>query len=382
MMAGAVVGGLLAYAFHAVGGRFLGEAGFAPVGVMWTVAFIVATVLFLPLEQWATRESALKRCPLSARGAPAIIVGAAAAAPPLTWWMASPLTEHAPIHALQMLVLVVGYGAFWVGKGVMQGERRFGSVGWLLCAEGAVRLAVGWVAAAEGWGGVGMGWAMAFAPWVIAAFGVRRRGERPPALRGGAFLWRYIPGAAASQVLVAGSPLAVALLGGSATQVGLAFMVLILFRAPLTLMYSLQGRLLASFARTLRQGGEGTLRLLGGRLWVISAVSAVAAGVVGYLAGPTVVRLLAGGDFSPTPMVAGLVAAATVAAVGVQLLAQILVAGSRTGTLAVAWVAGLAAGCLAIWLVPGGPVAVAAIGFGTGEAVALLVAGVAVRRPA
>ena len=102
---------------------------------------------------------------------------------------------------------------------------------------------------------------------------------------------------------------------------------------------------------------------------------ALLAGAVGFLVGPQVVKLLMGPDFVPTAVVAALVAAGTSMAAGVQLMAQILVAGSRTGRLATAWVVGLAAAALLTWLSPSGPVMAVATGFCAGEAVALIVVG-------
>jgi len=99
------------------------------------------------------------------------------------------------------------------------------------------------------------------------------------------------------------------------------------------------------------------------------------AALLGYLVGPEAVKLLMGSDFVPSSLVTALVAGGTAMAAGVQLLAQILVAGSRTGRLATAWVSGLAAAGLVTWLSPSGPVVAVATGFCAGEAVALLVVG-------
>ena len=44
--------------FQAYGGRQLGTEAFAPVAQLWTVFFIIATVLLVPVEQYITREVA------------------------------------------------------------------------------------------------------------------------------------------------------------------------------------------------------------------------------------------------------------------------------------------------------------------------------------
>ena len=165
-------------------------------------------------------------------------------------------------------------------------------------------------------------------------------------------------------------------MGGTAAQVSLIFIVFVLFRAPLTLMYSLQGRILPPLVAMIGRGEGESLRKLAGRLWAGSAGLALLAGLVGYLVGPQVVELLMGSTFAPSASVSALVAVGTVTAAGVQLMAQILVAGSRTRRLATAWVVGLAAAGVVVWLAPAGPVMAVAIGFVAGEATALTTVGI------
>ena len=378
MVVGAMVGGVSAYLFHAWGGRSLGAEAYAPIGVMWTGAFITVAVLYLPLEQWVTREVTQTRNPLS--GGRGLVLGvmavAMAAAAVATGWTLSSLTEQVGTHVIQMLLLMLGYGCFWTGKGMLQGRGRYGRVGWMLCAEGVVRLVVEWVVLETGGEATGLGWAMVAAPWVVFLFGFWR-GEVPgrPASAGAVFIQQYVLGALAAHILVAAAPLVVTYMGATAAQVSAVFIVFVLFRAPLTLMYSLQGRILPPLVRMMTRGEEESLRRLGVKLWVWSAGCAVLAGLVGYLVGPLVVEVLMGSTFVPSAPVAALVAAGTMAAAGVQLMGQILVAGSRTGRLATAWVVGLATAALITAVIPSGPVMAVAIGFGVGEAFALIVMG-------
>lgn len=376
MVAGALAGGVTAYLFHALGGRGLGPDAFAPIGLMWTGAFITVTVLYIPLEQWVTREVTEGRNPIAGGWVlvTSVVVLAILAAAVSVGWVLSPLTDEVATHVWQMVLLILGYGCFWIGKGVLQGKGQYGRVGWMLCSEGAVRLAVLWVVLSADGRAVDVGWAMTIAPWVVFLFGFWR-GQKPgsPASEGLPFVRQYVVGAAAAHLLVAGAPLAVTYLGGTAAQVSLVFIVFVLFRAPLTLMYSLQGRILPPIVRMFGRGESESLRMLGTKLWVGSTVLALVAGSVGYLVGPAVVELLMGSAFMPDAAVTALVAAGTVMAAGVQLMAQILVAGSRTGRLATGWAVGLAAAGLVTWTIGAGPVMAVAVGFCAGEAVALLV---------
>ena len=47
---------LAVYLFQVIVGRSLGVEGFAPLGVLWTISFMVFTVLYLPVEQYVTRR--------------------------------------------------------------------------------------------------------------------------------------------------------------------------------------------------------------------------------------------------------------------------------------------------------------------------------------
>ena len=384
MVVGAVIGGLSAYLFHALGGRSLGADAYAPIGVMWTGAFIAVAVVYIPLEQWVTRETARGRNPLAGgrRLLLTVVTLATACSALVTGLTVSSLTGEVGIHVVQMLVLMGGYGCFWIGKGMLQGTGRYAQVGWMLCGEGLVRLAVQWVVLATEGGTIGLGWAMAAAPWVVFLFGFWS-GVRsdPPSSAGAVFVNKYVIGALASHLLVAAAPLAVTYLGGTAAQVSLVFIVFLLFWAPLTLMYSLQGRILPPLVRMISQGEGESLRKLGRRLRLGTVTVALPAALVGYIVGPQLVRLLMGSNFVPAAVVTALVASGTTMAAGVQLLGQILVAGSRTGHLATAWICGLVAAVLVTWLTSSGPVLAVAAGFWVGEAIAFVVVGRMARPP-
>src|SRR5688572_22848746 len=61
MIAGSLVGAVLAYLFQVYGTRALGAHAFAPIALLWTSFFIVATVILIPLEQFVTREASRGR---------------------------------------------------------------------------------------------------------------------------------------------------------------------------------------------------------------------------------------------------------------------------------------------------------------------------------
>lgn len=380
MVVGSLIGAVGAYVFQVLGGRLLGPEGFAPVGTLWTVFFIVATVVLVPLEQYVTREASLGRRLLGAARRPLLVTTAVALAVSVGFALATTesLFQGRLVAALQLGLLTVGYAGMVVGKGVLAGHRRFSGVGWILIGEAVVRLAASavFVLLLSG-SSTALGWGMVCAPLAVLGTAFWRvdaaapEGGRPAEARG--FLGAYVAGSAASQVLLAGAPLAVAAVGGSAALVSIAFVTWTLFRGPLTLIYSLQGRLLPYLVRGAGDPTGGNRRVA----TVVLAGGGMLAGLggfVGWWVGPEVVGLLYGPTFAPGAATAGLVAAGVVAASAAQVAGQVLVAAGATGRLARAWLVGLGAALAIIGLGRfGAPDLRVSLGFAVGEVAALLV---------
>jgi hypothetical protein len=247
---------------------------------------------------------------------------------------------------LLAVLIVVATAPLFVARGLAIGQRRFDLYGLMLGLEGVGRLVVGGLGLLVVGGPVGLAWGVALGPALgLLVPDVPLRAPRDPARigRAGAFLAPYIGASAASQLLLAGAPLAVAALGAGPATISIVFVTFTLFRAPVTIVYLVQGRLLNLLvrlelaatwhARRIRRGIE-----LGG----LAAVAL--AGVTGWLLGPGVVALLYGDAFRPEPLVAALAATGVAGAALSQLLGQLLVAAGRTTALARRWAVGLAVG--------------------------------------
>ncbi len=373
MISGGLIGALGAYLFQVYGGRALGAEAFAPISVLWTTFFLLATVLLVPLEQYVTREVSRGRSAIPG-DLPAIlaitVVGAVAGAVFVTLTRES-LFEGRWVFVLQMALIILGSGVFFVAKGILAGRRRFGAVGWVLIVESAARLVaavllVSWVTSS-----VSLGWAMVLGPLAVLGLGFWRHdtGDRAtPPTPPGRFLTSYVGGTTSAQLLLGGAPLAVAALGASPAMVSVVFVTFTLFRAPLTLIFSLQGRILPMLVGMHGSDDASGLRRIGLVVGVGAAVLAVIGGV-----GPQVVTALYGEEFTPGATVAMLAAAGIVVASGAQIAGQVLVARARTGRLALAWLAGLLVAIVVLALSSGTPDLRVAIAFVVGEAVALVV---------
>ena len=374
MIAGSLFGAVLAYLFQLYGTRALGAHSFSPIALLWTSFFIVATVILIPLEQFVTREASRGRRVLrDDRGTIVVVIGGAA----ILLGGFAYLTNEAffsgeRVFVFQAIAVTVAYGVMQVGKGLLAGHRRFAEYGSMLAWEGIFRLvaAVGFVALSVS--AVSLGWAMVAAPLcvlLVRPFRYDREtvvGVAPTKASG--FLSSYVLGSAASQVLLGAAPIGVGALGGNEALRSVVFSTFLLYRAPLTLIYNLQGRLLSLLVRMDSKNGlrQGLLKLVGFGLALVGL-----AGVVGFFVGPAVVELLFGTEFRPVATVAALAAAGVIAGSVTQLMGQALVAAGSTGQLASAWVGGLFVGLVAMFLVGGTPDFRVAVGFVVGELVAL-----------
>lgn len=378
MLAGSLVGAVGAYLFQLIGGRALGAEAFAPVSVLWTVFFILNTVVLVPLEQYITREASLGRQVLRQNLRPIIAVTATAALAGGVFAVVtrSELFDGSFVYAVQLALLMAGYSMLLVGKGVLAGHRDFKNIGWILFWETTVRLLAGiailsFVVRADV-----LGWAMVIAPF--AALGTRfwrhdvPRDAIPKTDRASSFLGAYIAGSAASQLLLAGAPLGVAALGGGPELISITFVTFTLYRGPLTLIYALQGRILPYLVRMASEGDAGLRKIALGVVLGGGAL-ALAGGAVGWFIGPEVVGALFGAEFEPARQVAAMAAAGVVAASTAQIAGQALVAAGGTGRLALAWTAGLASALVVLALAPFDPAVTVGAAFVLGESVAAIV---------
>ncbi len=386
MVVGGLLGALGAYLFQLYGGNTMGEVAFAPVAVLWTVMFILATVLLVPVEQYVTREVASGRRAIPHDLRVSLVTAGIAAAIGGTFVAVTlnDLFEGDPAYITQIVLLMIGYSLLFVGKGVFAGTRRFAKVGWVLIVETAVRLVAAIVFVQFFASATSLGWAMVLGGFsAVGLLWWRYDSGDPsaPAAPARRFLVGYAGGTASSQVLLAGAPLAVAALGGSPALISVIFFTFTIYRAPLTLIFSLQGRILPYLVGLARDANHVQLvRIV--RSVVLGGVGLVAlGGVVGWLMGSDVIVLLLGEEFAPTQIVAMLTAAGVMAAATAQIASQVLVAEGRTSRLTWAWLGGLIVALLVLLASGGEPDTRVAVAFVSGELAALgLMALLSVRR--
>ncbi|CAN5863952.1 hypothetical protein BH23ACT5_BH23ACT5_02210 [soil metagenome] len=384
MVVGGLVGAVLAYIFQAVGTRVLGVDGFAPIAAIWTAFFILASVLLVPLEQYATREVSRGRSMADDRKVFVWVmtIGVVAGAM-FVFTMLESLFDGDPVYVVVMSLLVIGYAVLFTAKGVLAGNRRFADIGWVLGLEGVFRLVAGLALLALVVDASALAWAMVIAPLsaVVLRFWRHDRSEgviEPVGARG--FLGAYIGASSASQILLAGAPLGVIALGGSRGLFAAVFVLFTLYRAPLTLIYSLQSRILPHLVTMAGNDDDAGLRRIAIRVIGVGTALTVLGGLVGWLVGPQVVALLFSEEARPVAVVAALTAAGVMAASTAQIGGQVLVARANTGALAVAWAVGLTVAVVVMVASAGSPDLRVAIGFLSGELVAMSAVGFLITR--
>ncbi|MFL5836798.1 MAG: lipopolysaccharide biosynthesis protein [Solirubrobacteraceae bacterium] len=388
MMAGTIVGGLTAYAWQAMGTRTLGEVTFAPVANAWTIMFLVVTILLAPVEQYATRTVAegwagrahLRRSfrSLARMGAGATVLVSAVA-----FLLRDSLFDGVWGYALICGAIVLGFGQLALCRGILAGERKFAGYGWITGLDGIVRVVVALPLL------LAFDDALLFAATipvstVVALFWVREwptreEGEAagPEGIPVGRFIATTVGGTSAAQVIVAGGPLILALMGGSKAAVSSLFITQTAFRGAFLVATPGWARVLPVLTGIHLRDEHWRLTRIAELILAGSAAVAAATGFAAAIVGPPLIGLLFGEGVRPSALVAGLLAAGTVLAIGNLGLNQVLIARVQTHRITAAW--WVALGAMLFWLVAGPGTAAdrVAPGFVIGEAVALILLTVA-----
>ncbi len=377
MVVGTAVAATAAYLFQLVAGRSLGPTAFAPITVLWTIQFLAFTTVFLPIEQLTIRrlntahpkDAPWRLFATAIAGTTIVAVGFAAIA-------RERLLQGQWIYVGITAALIVSYGLFALARGFLAGRRRYREYGLSTLAESVVRLALAVAVLLAGFGTVGIAWTLiagAFVPFIWRPFRYERARSNGNSVEAGSakVLAAFVAATAASQTILAAGPLVVGALGATAAEVSVFFETFLLFRAPLTVTYSLVARVLPPLTRLVEDGRTSLLRKW--TIWLGGAAVLVAVGAyfIGSAVGPAVVELMLGAEFRPAADIAAYAAAGVVLATAALFAQQVLIAMRATSPLAAAWLAALATTVFVIMVTGGGASSRVAMGFLAGEAVAL-----------
>ncbi len=389
--------GVLTFAYFAIASHVLGEVQAKRIDLLWSVMFVIISVIYRPIEQLLSRTIADRR----ARGydehslrVPIVIQLFFAA---IFLALALLLRRQAVAlfdgSSLLYWVLVVGtlaYAASYFARGYLAGRQLFGLYGGLVLLESVSRVCfAGSVALglASGQSTVALG--IAAAPFVslvvVPAAFARRDGRRrsptqtvmtdaalqgpgaesveqttanarvdprSPSLRRGAGFALAVSGIQlAEQTLLNAAVLTVDATSSNRALAGIVFNVLLIARAPLQLFQAVQTSLLPHLAGLeATEGKDAFGRAIAVTVTAIAAFAAVVA--VGLLlVGPFAMRHLFGQHFAYGRTGLAVVGLGMGLHLAAGTLNQAALARNRARAAAVSWI--IAAGLFVAWtLVP------------------------------
>jgi O-antigen/teichoic acid export membrane protein len=379
---GAVVASLGAYVFQVVGGRSLGADGFAPVATVWTIGFLVYTIVMLPVEQMTTRTVTLRAgeaLDAQTRRQIAVTLGGGSVLAIVTASLGiNTFFSGNAVFIIAVTLLTGSRALMTVARGVMAGRRRFTAYGITMMLEAFALVGLGIVFAMVDVGSFWFAIALGSAPLtllLVRPYLVRVHPDRTaidvPRTTG--LLQLLVLASALSQLILAGGPLVVGLIGGSAAEVSIYFITFTLLRGPITASYPLATRFLAAMTTALSDDEPHVLHRWAGRLAGLGGSAALVAGVVSYAILPTIIEVLYGSEFRPSALVGGLGGAGAVAALAVLFVTQIVIARGRTRDLAVGWIIAAAVAAVVLAVSGADPLTRVAYAFAIGELTAFAV---------
>ncbi len=364
---GLIIAGLTIYAFFKIGQQALGQDGFKPLVSLWFVMFALAPGFFLPVEQEISRAIAHRRA-LGQGARPVvrkvlilcsvIVVGLIAAIVALAPFVNDNLFEGHGIVTASLAISIAVYGVFYIVKGLCSGLGKFNSYGFIVGADGAVRVVVCLIFLIAGVTQLGpYALVIVLTPLVgvltILFSGQLKIEDGPPAT------WSEITpnlglllgGSIFAAALVNAGPITVALLGETSPDehVTLFGNAVLLTRVPLFLFQAVQAALLPRLTRLAARGDIKEFRSGFNQLVILVFGVGVVGTVSAFAIGPNVLDLVYGGRIDRRTIT--LLALASGIYMMALAIAQAVIALNGHKHVAIGWSLAFLAYILTAWLV-------------------------------
>jgi O-antigen/teichoic acid export membrane protein len=393
---GAAVAAIGAYGFQALAAHALGEHDYAPIGVLWTVQYLVLSTGLYSVENYVVRTVTMDGAVCRRHRRTIVMYAGALSLGVLAVGMVAARQLFASHDSLALIaaILVVGYAGFVVARGLLAGAESYRAYGVVTATESVARLGVlvAVVMVADGTNAVA--WSMptgAVAAVVVAAICLRLRARRLRAApvhvtradddllrakattddRPARFLAHTVVPNAAAQTLLAAGPLAVLALGGTEAAVSTFVVTFALARAPLVVVQGgVLSRILPALSRQAANGDTDALRRAARILRVATLASCTVVALGAAAVGGPVVGALFGSEFRPAWWLAASAAVTALLTAGVLVLGQLLVAAGRESRLVAPWLCAIAVSAGVIAVAPVDPSARVALGFVAGACTA------------
>jgi O-antigen/teichoic acid export membrane protein len=394
MSIGTLASGVLAYAFNVLAARALGPAAYGAVGALWGGMFLLAVLLFRPIEQTVSRAVAdhvargedARPVIRSAGWLTALVTAVAVGGCVLLW---APITDRLfagnSVLTVALVAGLAGYALSYFVRGLVGGVQWFGGYGLVLLADGAIRFVLALpllIVASQTVAAVAI--AAAAAGGALAPLASRRRGTLRRLAGGtrgkfalGSAVRFAMPAAVVAgceQVLVSGGPLLVLIAGGpgAPAAAGVLFAATLLVRAPVFLLQGIQASLLPSLTTFRARGDEASLHRATAKVALILAGFAAALAAGALVAGPFAMTVLYGDEFTAGRIDLALLCVGIGGFMAAGVFCQAALARAQAWTAARAWGAGATAFVALELALPGTAFHRVSIAFAAGSTIAAL----------
>jgi len=381
------ISALAVLGYQAIASRTLGTDGFAPIAVLWTVMFLIYTVIQLPAEQHLTRALVVTRDQTSLTRVRRDMLGAfglgAAIGVGFVILTLDRFFDSNGWFVVITLGIMVSRSLMAAGRGSLAGHRRFGGYAASIALEAIGLIGGGILAAILDLPTVAFAVVLVFAPLVTLLarpFAPIEGHGRAPQIEAqpGSFLVWLILATTASQLIIAGGPIAVSFVGGTAAAVSIYFTSFALLRGPVTSAYNLVARVLPDFTE-LAQGDDPA------RLWKWApriTVAGLGLAVLGAIGSGLVLRplieVIYGEAFVPPQLAATLGGAGVGLGLGALFATQLYSASAKGALLAAGWAASLVLSIGVLVVLNLDPIDRVATAFVVGEGTGLLLLGLVI----
>jgi O-antigen/teichoic acid export membrane protein len=358
--------GVVTFAYFSVASYALNDVDYKYISLLWSVLFVIVSVIYRPIEQLLSRTIAGRRARGLHTGHPMrtpllIQAGFATAFLVLALIFRTTIEDRLfdGSSALYWVLVIAGlaYAASYFARGWLAGHQWFGLYGGLVFMEATTRLLFAVAVAigiASGQNVVAMGMAAApFVSLVVVPLAFARRPkvmaapepdeEELDLARGGRFAVAVLAIMAAEQTLLNAGVLTVNATATNAAVAGYVFNALLIARAPLQLFQAIQGSLLPHLAGLeATEGREQFERAI--RITILAIAGFAGAVALGLLVlGPWAMGIL----FDDAATYGRLGLAAVALGMGAHLAAgtlnQAALARDHAGAAAAAWLVAAAA---------------------------------------
>jgi O-antigen/teichoic acid export membrane protein len=255
--------GVFTFAYFAVASHVLSTHDYGAISLLWSVLFVVLSVIYRPVEQLLARTIATRRAEGLTGGhplrTPALIQGGFAAAfVVVTLALKGPIEDALDVDGLYEVLLVAGvaYAASYFARGWFAGHQWFALYGGLVLFESvsrfcfplavAVGIAHGPTVAAVGIAAAPVA-SLFVLPWALGRAEAGAERADLSMREGGSFAVSVAGIQLAEQTLLNAAVLVVAAQADNALA-GVVFSALLIARAPLQLFQSVQTSLLPHLA--------------------------------------------------------------------------------------------------------------------------------------